>query len=290
MAINRIKPFKDNNRGMVYLVATPIGNIKDISLRAKEVLEYSDIILAEDTRNTSLLLKRLGITCEKFVSCYSQNESEVAEIYLKDVQEHDLTLSYVSDAGTPGISDPGCILVSKAISMNIKVSAILGPSAFIQGLILSGFDTADFSFYGFLPVKENERKSFLENLVSRKETLLFYEAPHRLLKTLKTMKEVFVSRRVVLCRELSKIYEEYIRGDISELALLDENSIKGEFVIVVEGNKSGNVNIDSELLIKANKLAKLGYKNSEISKILASLYPVSKNHIYSLINKGDDDA
>ncbi len=284
MAVKRNKPFKDNNNnGIVYLVATPIGNIEDISTRGINILKQADIILAEDTRNSGLLLKRLNITPKRLLSCYSQKEEQVASKILQEVKDNNLTLAFISDAGTPGISDPGSLLVLKAIELDIPVSTVLGPAALIQGLIMSGFDTSDFSFYGFLPTKDSERKEFLEKLVDRKETLIFYESVHRIKKTLKTMAEVFKSRNGVICRELSKIHEEYIRGSLEELSLINDENLLGEFVIVIQGNTSSKQIDDQTIILKAKKLEKMGYSTKEISKILAEVLDISKNYIYKLI-------
>ncbi len=287
MPINRIKPFKDNlKKGLVYLISTPIGNIDDISKRAIDTLNSLDIVLAEDTRNSSILFKRIGVNPKKLISCFSYKEEELANKILNEVKLNNLTIGLVSDAGTPGISDPGAILVKKAIELNIPVSAILGPSAFIQGLILSGFNTANFSFYGFLPTKEQERERVLSNLVNKEETLIFYEAPHRLIKTIQSMQKVFKDRRCLICRELSKIYEEYIRGSLDELVNLDPSSLIGEFVIVIEGNNSASNQYDDEKIIQMAKLMlDEGISKSTCCKIIVNLTNLKKNYIYDLINK-----
>lgn len=287
MPINRIKPFKDNlKNGLVYLISTPIGNIDDISKRAIDTLNSLDIVLAEDTRNSSILFKRIGVNPKKLISCFSYKEEELANKILNEVKLNNLTIGLVSDAGTPGISDPGAILVKKAIEFNIPVSAILGPSAFIQGLILSGFNTANFSFYGFLPTKEQERERVLSNLVNKEETLIFYEAPHRLIKTIQSMQKVFKDRRCLICRELSKIYEEYIRGSLDELVNLDPSSLIGEFVIVIEGNNATSNQYDDEKIIQMAKLMlDEGISKSTCCKIIVNLTNLKKNYIYDLINK-----
>ena len=287
MPINRIKPFKDNlKNGLVYLISTPIGNIDDISKRAIDTLNSLDIVLAEDTRNSSILFKRIGVNPKKLISCFSYKEEELANKILNEVKLNNLTIGLVSDAGTPGISDPGAILVKKAIELNIPVSAILGPSAFIQGLILSGFNTANFSFYGFLPTKEQERERVLSNLVNKEETLIFYEAPHRLIKTIQSMQKVFKDRRCLICRELSKIYEEYIRGSLDELVNLDPSSLIGEFVIVIEGNNATSNQYDDEKIIQMAKLIlDEGISKSTCCKIIVNLTNLKKNYIYDLINK-----
>ena len=287
MPINRIKPFKDNlKNGLVYLISTPIGNIDDISKRAIDILNSLDIVLAEDTRNSSILFKRIGVNPKKLISCFSYKEEELANKILDEVKLNNLTIGLVSDAGTPGISDPGAILVKKAIELNIPVSAILGPSAFIQGLILSGFNTANFSFYGFLPTKEQERERVLSNLVNKEETLIFYEAPHRLIKTIQSMQKVFKDRKCLICRELSKIYEEYIRGSLDELVNLDPSSLIGEFVIVIEGNNATSNQYDDEKIIQMAKLIlDEGISKSTCCKIIVNLTNLKKNYIYDLINK-----
>ena len=287
MPINRIKPFKDNlKNGLVYLISTPIGNIDDISKRAIDTLNSLDIVLAEDTRNSSILFKRIGVNPKKLISCFSYKEEELANKILNEVKLNNLTIGLVSDAGTPGISDPGAILVKKAIELNIPVSAILGPSAFIQGLILSGFNTANFSFYGFLPTKEQERERVLSNLVNKEETLIFYEAPHRLIKTIQSMQKVFKDRKCLICRELSKIYEEYIRGSLDELVNLDPSSLIGEFVIVIEGNNATSNQYDDEKIIQMAKLIlDEGISKSTCCKIIVNLTNLKKNYIYDLINK-----
>lgn len=284
MSVKRNKPFQTKG-GIVYLVASPIGNIKDISTRFMEIVSEADIVACEDTRNTGLLLSRLNITPKKLVSCYSQIESNEAIKLVEEVKNKNLTLVYLSDAGTPGISDPGALLIKEAIDKDVAVSAIPGPSALIQALITSGFDTSDFSFYGFLPVKNNSQKEVLEKLKEREETLIFYEAPHRLFDTLKNMKEVFSGeRRVCLSREITKLYEEHIRGTLDEITSLDPSTVKGEFVIVVEGNSNPSVEITDDKIIKeAQVLLKSGMRKNDVSKYLADKLKISKNRIYMLI-------
>lgn len=277
------KVFKDDVQGArLYLIATPIGNISDISSRAKDVLSSVDIVLAEDTRNTSYLLSRLGIKPAKLISCYSQKEGEVASSLFPEIIEKKLKVAFVSDAGTPGISDPGELLVKKAWEMGLKVVPIPGPAAFVQALIVSGFETSDFSFYGFPPSKSS--KAFFETLINKKETLIFYEAPHRLEKTLNTMLEVFGDRNIFIGRELTKVFEEHIKGSISEMLSLNFDDLKGEICLVLEGNK--NADSDEEKIKQAyKKLSKLGYSSSEAAKIISELFSLRKNYIYKCIEK-----
>ncbi len=284
MAIKKVQPYVNSkNNGLLYLVGTPIGNLKDISLRAKEILAKADIIFAEDTRNTANLLHSLNITYKKLVSCFSYKEESVANTYLEEIKNKNLLACFVSDAGNPGISDPGSLLLTKALSLDINVSTILGPSAFLQALIMSGFDTADFTFYGFLPTKKQAKIAFLEKLINKKETMLFYEAPHRLLETLEAFQEVFPkTKRLVLARELTKLYEEYTYMNIGDIEDFKSSLIKGEYVIVLEGNQIEESD-DDKYLAYANKLIKGGYSISEVSKILSTIYPIKKNYLYKLL-------
>ena len=221
--------------GTLYLVATPIGNMGDLSPRAKEVLESADLVAAEDTRVTGTLLKKLGIE-KKLVSYYEHNAAMRSSLLIRHLEDGE-TIALVSDAGTPGISDPGEDIVEECIRRGIEVIPVPGPCAFVCALTVSGFSTKRFSFIGFLPAKQNERKKELESVKHREETLIFYEAPHRLLKTLADMCEIFgEERRVCVSREITKKFEEHIRGSLSEvLTHFETNPVKGEFVIVTEG-------------------------------------------------------
>jgi 16S rRNA (cytidine1402-2'-O)-methyltransferase len=284
MPMNKDQPFQGGKRAIVYLVGVPIGNLKDISSRALEILSEADIIACEDTRMTGSLLSKLGIRPKKLVSCFAQKEKEEASRLLSQIKDTSEMLAYVSDAGMPGISDPGALLAEEAINEGISVSSIPGPTAFVPALIASGFDTADFSFYGFLPVKSSARAKLLNELKDRKETLIFYEAPHRLLETLEALKEVLGSeRRISLARELTKAFEEYTRGTIAEV-LSSDLTLKGEFVIVVEGAKEEKKEMDSsEIIQTAQKMLKEGMRKSEIAKIISDELNVNKNSIYTLI-------
>lgn len=285
--ITKSNPFKNEKGPLIYLVGTPIGNMGDVSSRAIEVLKSADIIASEDTRNTAHLLTGLGIKAKKLFPCYAQNERVSAIKLVEEVKNEGLVLCYMSDAGNPGISDPGSILVSIAIENDVPVSAVLGPSAFIHALIVSGFDTSDFSFYGFLPVKENARQQSLEELVSRKETLIFYESPHRITKTLATMSKVFgTKRRAVACRELTKMYEEVIRGELGELSTdFPESSLRGEFVIIVEGNKEEKVISKEDIVQALNDAYKAGLTVKEAVMKVAEELKVKKNEVYRLANE-----
>ncbi|MCI2068152.1 MAG: 16S rRNA (cytidine(1402)-2'-O)-methyltransferase [Bacilli bacterium] len=285
MALITEHPFQGDGKPIIYLVATPIGNLGDMSSRAEEILKTADIIACEDTRVTSALLSLKDIKAKRLVSCYSQKEKEESIRLVQEVKERHLLLAFVSDAGTPGISDPGALLVKAAIEQGIPVSFVPGPTAFTSALIMSGFDTADFSFYGFLPVKKSARKDFLSNLKEREESLIFYEAPHRLKEALQDMKEIFgEERNVCLARELTKIHEEYTRGTLKEVYESESLTLLGEFVIVIEGFQKKDVEFNEEEIIKsAKRMIKDGKRKTEISKELAAIYKVPKNQIYKLI-------
>ena len=270
-----------NNGPLLYLVATPIGNLKEISKRALEIFSESDIIAAEDTRNTYSLLANYGIKKELF-SLREHNELEASE-HLINLIKQGKKVAYVSDAGYPGISDPGYLLVQTAIKNDINVSVVSGSSAFLTALVASGLETEHFYFFGFLSKKGNEGKSSLEELKDRRETLIFYESPHHIKKTLELLLEVFGNRKAVIARELTKLNEEYIRGSLEELNQIDEATLKGEMVVLVEGNQSNSDDISDERIIERIKY----YLNYKIDKktaieLVKNELNVGKNRVYKL--------
>ena len=270
-----------NNGPLLYLVATPIGNLKEISKRALEVFNESDIIAAEDTRNTYSLLANYGIKKELF-SLREHNELEASE-HLINLIKQGKKVAYVSDAGYPGISDPGYLLVQTAIKNDINVSVVSGSSAFLTALVASGLETEHFYFFGFLSKKGNEGKSSLKELKGRRETLIFYESPHHIKKTLELLLEVLGNRKAVIARELTKLNEEYIRGSLEELNQIDEATLKGEMVVLVEGNQSNSNDISDEIIIERIKY----YLNYKIDKktaieLVKNELNVGKNRVYKL--------
>lgn len=222
--------------GTLYIVATPIGNLQDISKRAEETLKNASAILCEDTRRTGILLKTLGIEFKKLVSYYEENELQrIPEVisFLKEGGD----IALVSDAGTPTISDPGFKLVRECIKEGIKVESIPGPTAFVSALVSSGLPTDKFLFLGYPPAKPGHRKDFFEKVLSLlkiiKQTVIIYEAPHKLLTTLEDMKGVFGDIQVVVARELTKVHEEVRRESISEaIEHFKKTQPRGEFVIL----------------------------------------------------------
>ena len=217
----------------LYIVPTPIGNLKDITLRALEVLSNVNLIAAEDTRKSRILLNHYKIENE-LISFYSHNE-EVRIPQILEKLKNGNSVALVSDAGTPGISDPAYSLIRELIIQNIKIIPLPGATAFVPTLIASGLITRSFVFEGFLTIKKG-RKTKLEDLKNEKRTIVFYESPHRIIKTLEDLFENFGDRKIVVAKEITKFFEEFFRGKISEvLNQLKTRTIKGEFVIVVEG-------------------------------------------------------
>ena len=270
----------DNKQPLLYLIATPIGNLKELSPRAIEILNEMDLIAAEDTRNSKQLLSHYGIYKEMF-SLREHNENE-ASIHLIDLLKQGKKIAYMSDAGYPGISDPGYLLVKNAIANDIGISTINGACAFINSLVASGLPTDHFYFYGFLPAKESEAKSILTDIKNRKETIIFYEAPHRIEKTIKTIYEILKDREAVIARELTKINEEYIRGNLSELVNLDFSTLKGEMVIIVHGQDKEE-KIDEEIIKERLEFfVSKGLSNKDAIEIVAEEYKINKNTIYKM--------
>ncbi len=267
--------------GNLYLVATPIGNLEDITLRAIKVLSDVDIIAAEDTRQTLKLLNHLDIK-KPLISYYKETEKIKSDIIINKLHEGK-NIAIVSDAGTPAISDPGEEIVRKCIEEKIKVIPIPGACAFVNALICSGFSTREFVFIGFLSSNKKDKKNKLDEIKKEYKTLIFYEAPHRMKNTLEIMKEILGDRKIVLAREITKIHEEFIRGKISEI-LEREQEIKGEFVILVEGDEK--IDAEKEFLNSMSLeehyeyYLKQNMDKKEIIKKIAKDRNKNKNEIY----------
>ena len=268
--------------GTLYLVATPIGNLDDITLRAINILKEVDFIAAEDTRHSLKLLNHLEIS-KPLISYHRHNEEIKSEILIEKLL-NDKNIALITDAGTPGISDPGEEIVKQCIQNNIKIIPIPGACAFVNALICSGLDTAEFTFIGFLPLNKKNRKEKLDKIKTCTTTSILYEAPHKLLSTLKDLNEILDDRKIVLAKELTKIHEEFIFGTASELLEKIENP-KGEFVILIE--KSPNLEVSNLDLLNSlsleehyNFYEKQGLNKSEIIKKIAKDRNVQKNEIY----------
>ena len=266
--------------GNIYLVATPIGNLEDITLRALRILKEVDLIAAEDTRNTLKLLNHYEI--KKTLISYHRHNEEIKVDNLIEKLKEGKNIAVVSDAGTPGISDPGEILVKQALKNNIKIVPIPGACAAISALVCSGLDTKEFTFLGFLPLNKKLRKEKLEEIKSETKTLIIYEAPHKLKNTLEDLKNILENRNVVLARELTKIHEEFIIGSIDDI-IEKSNNLKGEMIILVEGaKKAEKSNMLNNLSLEEhyNFYKKQGFDKKEIIKKISKDRNVSKNDIY----------
>ena len=264
----------------IYFVPTPIGNMKDITLRALEVLENSDIIYCEDTRNSQNLLKFHNINT-KLISYHKFNESERVEEIISNI-ENGKTVSVISDAGMPIINDPGFVILQEVIKKGISYEILPGACALINGICGSGFEATNFVYMGFVPKTESEREKFFKNFKDMSVTGIFYESPHRLLKTLKSLYAQFGNINVCVCRELTKLFEEYKRGCIDEIiSYYEEKGVKGEIVLVIEKivDKKEAFDVANEIL----KFKKEGYSNKDIVKILKDNFNISKNEAYELV-------
>jgi len=265
-------------QGLLYIVATPIGNLKDISLRAIETLKNVDLIACEDTRHTKILLDEHGIKTS--TTSYHKYNIKAKIKYIINQLKQGKNIAIVSDAGTPGISDPGQELIRAASSEKIKIEVIPGASAVICALSASGLSTDRFVFEGFLSTKSLKRKEQLQLLSGEDRTIVIYEAPHRLLRTLEDMKTYMGDRNIAVMRELTKKFEEISRGNISEMiAKFTKIRPKGEFVVVIEGNGSNRTQLkDPQLLVL--DLVKSGISQRDAVKIISSRLKVSKNELY----------
>lgn len=269
------KSYDKSEFGKLYLVPTPIGNLEDITLRALNVLKNVDIVFAEDTRQAYNLLKYYNIN-KKCESCHKYSEKKHSNKII-DILKKGNNIAYVSDRGTPLISDPGKVIVTEAINNNIDVISLPGANALLPAINMSGLDNSKFLFYGFLNSKESIRTKELKNLLKIKETIIFYEAPHRVRKTLDNILFIFGNRRISISREISKIHEEVFRGTLEESICYSEN-IKGEIVLIVEGNKKIIDSID--YIEEVKKIVNKGEKLSSAIKEIANLYDISKNDLY----------
>ena len=272
--------------GKLYIVATPIGNLEDITLRALKILKEVDLIAAEDTRQTLKLLNHFEIS-KPLISYHRHNEDVKSEILIEKLKNGE-NIALVSDAGTPGICDPGEEVIKKAIEENIEVIPIPGACAMINALIASGLNTKEFNFLGFLPLNKKLRKEKLEEIKKSEKTIIIYEAPHKMKNTLEDLKEILKDRKIVLARELTKIHEEFIRKNINEL-LEEIDNLKGEMILIIEGAPQEN-NSEKEL----NNLSleehykyyeKQGFEKKEIIKKIAKDRNVNKNEIYMKFTK-----
>lgn len=272
---------KEIKNGTLYVVATPIGNLEDITLRAIRILKEADLIAAEDTRHTLKLLNHFEIS-KPLISYHRHNEGVKSDVLIEKLKEGK-NIALVSDAGTPGICDPGEEIIKKCIELEINVVPIPGACAMINSLICSGIDTKEFAFLGFLPLYKKLRKNKLDEIEKSHKTIIIYEAPHKLETTLKDLKQVLnEDRKIVLAREITKIHEEFIRGNIDDL-IEKIQDIKGEIVLIIEGdsdiseeNELNNLSIEEHYKFYENQ----GFSKKDIIKKIAKDRNVSKNEVY----------
>lgn len=281
------------NKGKIYLVATPIGNLEDITYRAVKILNEVDVIAAEDTRQSLKLLNHLKIS-KPLISYHRHNESSKTDLLINKLLEGE-NIALITDAGTPAISDPGEEVVKRAIEENIEIVPVPGACALINALIVSGMCTKEFSFYGFLPLNKKLRKNKIEEIKKEKKTIILYEAPHKINQTLKDLYNELGNVNVVIARELTKIHEEFIRGKLKDL-IDDNKELKGEMIIVIDNNyDNSNNNLENSDIKKLlneitleehyNYYKKQNLEKKEIIKLIAKDRNVSKNEIYMrLIN------
>ena len=271
--------------GNLYLVATPIGNLEDITYRAIRILNEVDLIAAEDTRQTLKLLNHYEIK-KPLISYHRHNEELKVEGLIEDLKAGK-NIAIVSDAGTPAICDPGEVIVKEAIKENINIIPIPGACAFVNALISSGLDTNEFAFYGFLSINKKIRKQKLEEIEKDSRTIILYEAPHKLKSTMQDLQKIIGDRKVVIARELTKIHEEFLRGTIEEI-IEEYQEPKGEHIILIEGNSNAVVDEEKEQLNEMTVeehykyYEKQGLSKNEIIKKIAKDRNVTKNEIYKL--------
>jgi len=273
--------------GTLYVVGTPIGNLEDISLRALRILRQVDLIAAEDTRTTRKLLARYGIETP-LTSYHEHNKLTKLDYLLETLRQKDVAL--VSEAGMPGLSDPGYELIRAAIERGIPVVPVPGPSALVTALVVSGLPTDSFVYLGFLPRRREERRRLLESVARERRTLVAFEAPHRLLATLADLKEVLGDRRIAIARELTKVHEEVWRGTTDEaLARFEEAPPRGEFTLVIEGAKEARW--DEERVRQAlRRMLREGVGTREGVKAVAELAGWPKREVYELaLEEGEGD-
>ena len=273
------------DKGILYIVPTPIGNLKDITLRALEVLNDVDLI-AEDTRQTLKLLNHFEMK-KTLISYHKYNEKNKSEDIINLINEGK-KIALVSDAGMPGISDPGSVIVKCCIEQGVKFEVLPGATAFTTALVYSGLDTTKFLFRGFLPRENKERKPIIQDIINCQETIILYEAPHRLLDTLSFLLSNLGDRKIAVCRELTKLYEEIYRGSISEsVNYFQVNKPRGEFVLVIEGKRIEDIEEEKksiwiDLSIEEHILSYInnGISKKEAIKMVAKDRNLPKNEIY----------
>lgn len=278
-----------NNKASLYVISTPIGNLSEVSTRLLEALNDVDTVFCEDTRVTGQLLKHLNIK-KNLISAYENIEKQSSSKVLEKLKNNE-NVALMSDAGYPAISDPGSIIIKDVIDNNFNVVVVNGPSALIHSVLASGLNTDRFFFYGFLNAKPSARQKELENLKNFAHTMIFYQSPHKISACLNDMLSIFGDRKICLCRELSKKFEEFVRGTISEIIPICE-SLKGEMVLVVEGNNQEEKTSYSlkECVDMVNEKISLGLSTKEAIKEVALFTKINKKELYNFYhNEGENE-
>lgn len=265
-------------KGQLYIVATPIGNLDDITLRAIKTLNYVDIIAVEDTRHSKKLLNHLGIS-KPLISYWREKEKVRAKAILDKLKDG-FSVALISDAGTPGISDPGGILVRHAVAEGLNVISVPGPSSLTASLSIAGIPTERFFFYGFLSAKPNQRKKELAELKFENKTLVFFESPHRLMDFLFDLSEILGNRQIALCHELTKYHEEVLRGSVQEvIEKLEEGKIAGEYVVIVDKAEEGSITLQKGVT-EVMMLIEEGLPRKEAASIVSKATGLNRNLLY----------
>lgn len=276
------KSYKNINN--LYLIPTPIGNLDDITVRSLKLLNEVDIILCEDTRETGKLLKKYDIK-KKLLSCHEYNEDQIKNDVVEFLKKG-MKIGLVTDQGSPIISDPGYKVVQEVIKNNLNVIGLPGATAFVPALISSGISPSQFLFYGFLNSKNSKRIEELKKLKNFPYTLIFYEAPHRIINTLKNTLEIFGNRNICLARELSKMYEELYRGNICDIMDEVKDGVKGEIVLIVEGNKEKDDYSNLSIIEHVRLYVDDGLSEKDAIKLVAKERNVTKSIIYKEYHTG----
>ncbi|MCL5773045.1 MAG: 16S rRNA (cytidine(1402)-2'-O)-methyltransferase [Firmicutes bacterium] len=273
------------NTGILYLVATPIGNLEDITYRAVRTLQEVDMVAAEDTRHALKLFSRYQVR-KRIISYREENRKRQGDYILSQLLEGK-NVALISDAGMPGISDPGEDLVRRAVENGIRAVPVPGPTALISALVVSGFSTSAFIFHGFIPKEQAKRRKFLQSLIQEKKTIVLYESPHRIKAVIQEIMDTLGDRRVCICRELTKKFEEILRGTASEiLKAVDSSPARGEYVIVIEGLSAGakeneREKANSSVIEEMFQLMDGGMKRSDAASSVAKSRGISRKEIYT---------
>lgn len=271
---------------MLYICPTPIGNLEDITIRTLNTLRFADEIYCEDTRHTIKLLNHYEIKKPLF-SLHEHNENMKSDEVIEKIKSGK-NIAYVSDAGMPGISDPGSKLIQLCIENGVQVTTLPGASAMVVALVNSGLDTRSFTFVGFLERENGKKKSQLEKLLKKEETLIIYESPHRIKQTVKQLYEVFLNRKTVIAREISKKFEEYIRTDLQTLDYMlnyEKKELIGELILIIEGNKDikqEQVLSDDEIISILKEKTDSGLSTKDAVKFVSKEYNINKNRVYNI--------